>query len=328
MPIDEMDNTSVDVEEVTDGDQNNSGSQNDDQDFLVVNDRTRFRSADDAIKSFNEAGERIKVLSGWEKEIKDRFGVSDPQTAAALLQELADRREAERVAAAAPKPKPAATTQTDDEEGLSTEDAQALKWLKKHAPRLGFVPKEELTTLKDELQKQIEELRTGNSEASQQVFEAQRNALVDSGRESLKGWMATEKIVDNAKGEKQLVIESLVRDWVNGDPTQERGRRFFASPSESRAVVKEGFDKAIELLGWKTVGTNSSNSSSHAMSKGAALARNAKRMPQNGQASRAQSNSGKPQTRVDAGGRKDYIGTAHNDAWEVAQKHFAGHSAE
>jgi hypothetical protein len=327
MPIDEMDNTStVDVEDVNDGSQDNTGDQ--DTDFLVVNERTRFRTAEDAIKSFDEAGKRIQSLSGWEKEIKDRFGVSDPQTAAALLQELADRREAERTAAAAPKPKPAAaTTQTDDEEGLSTEDAQALKWLKKHAPRLGFVPKEELTTLKDELQKQIEELRTGNSEASQQVFEAQRNALVDSGRESLKGWMATEKITDNADGEKQLVIESLIRDWVNSDP--DRQRRFFASTSESRAVVKEGFDKAIRLLGWKTVGTSSSsNASSHAANKGAALARNSKRMPQNGPASRAQNNSGKPQTRVDAGGRKDFIGSAHNDAWEIANKHFHGTSAE
>jgi hypothetical protein len=326
MPIDEMDNTSVDVEDVADGSQDNTGDQ--DSDFLVVNERTRFRTAEDAIKSFDEAGKRIQSLSGWEKEIKDRFGVNDPQTAAALLQELVERRaEAERTAAAAKSQKTTATTvKTDDEEGLSTEDAQALKWLKKHAPRLGFVPQEELKSTVEELKAQIEELKTGNTAASQQVFESQRNSLIDSGRESVKGWMTTEKIADT-DGEKQLVIESLVRDWVNSD--QERVKRFYASSSESRALLKEGFDKAIKVLGWKTTGAGSTNTStSHAINKGAALARNSKRMPQNGQGSRAQNNSGKPQTRVDAGGKKDYIGSAHNDAWDIAQRHFSGHSAE
>src|SRR5580692_8154432 len=235
MPIDEMDNTStVDVDEVNDGSQNNTDDQ--DTDFLVVNERTRFRTAEDAIKSFDEAGKRIQSLSGWEKEIKDRFGVNDPQTAAALLQELVERRaEAERNAAAAKSQKTTATTvKTDDEEGLSTEDAQALKWLKKHAPRLGFVPQEELKSTVEELKAQIEELKTGNTAASQQVFESQRNSLIDSGRENVKGWMATEKITDT-DGEKQLVIESLVRDWVNAD--QERIKRFYASPSESRSLI-------------------------------------------------------------------------------------------
>jgi len=328
MPIDEQDNPVIDVDDPT-GQQDNTGGSGDNEDFLVVNDRTRFRSQEDAIKSFNEAGERIAQLSGWEKEMT-RYGVTDPRVASQLLDELVQLREqraaAEKAAKEAerkPQTTSAATTTSDDV--LSQEDANALAWLKKHAPRLGYISKDELTKTVEELKTEIKGLQEGSESTRNQYFEEQRAALVDSGRESVRGWMSEQKIVDGPEGEKMIVIESLIRDWVN--EKDERVRQFYAGPSASRAVVKEGFDRAVKVLGWGKAAQAVSSSASFAQSKGAAMARNGKRLPQHGVASRQQAaaNDG---VKVDAGGRKDHIGSALDKAWEVASKHFNGHSSE
>jgi hypothetical protein len=328
--IDEQDNTGLDVEQLNEDGSNDSVGGDNDEDFLVVNERTRFKNADDAIKSFNEAGQRIAQLSGWEKEIKERFGVSDPQTAAALLQELVDRRAeaanaAKEAAKAKEKPATAATT-TSADEVLTQEDADALKWLKKHAPRLGFVPKDELTATVDALKQQIEELRTGSTQSAEMEQERVKSERVDAGREAVRGWMAEQKIAADPEGEKQLVIESLIRDWVNSD--NERVRRFYESGSSAKQLIKEGFDKAVKVLGWGKTAVNPS-SAAYAQSKGQAMARNGKKLPQNGQARRTNGQKiDQSNVRRDASGKRDYIAEAHNAAFDLANKHFSGHSSE
>ena len=70
--------------------------------FLEVNDRTRYKTADEAKAGFTEAQNRITQLSQWEKliaaptvvdpvtgEERGGFGISDPQQVAKLLDELA-----------------------------------------------------------------------------------------------------------------------------------------------------------------------------------------------------------------------------------------------
>jgi len=324
MPIDEeLDNqVDLDVDSNGDGGSNADGAgDQDEQDFLVVNDRTKFKTQEDAIKSFNEAGQTISRLSGWEKEMS-RFGVADPQTASQLLSELVEFRNTKaKMEEAAKASGGKQATHTDEDENLSDEDKNALKWLKKHAGRLGFVPKEELTTTVDALKQDIEALK-GNNQAS---TEAQFNALVDSGRESVRGWMTEQKIVDNADGEKQAVIEEVVRAWVNAD--QNRINRFYASPSSSHSLIKEGFDRAVKVLGWGKAAGTGNGSVAAALAKGQSLVRNGKRMPQAG-AGRGKPGQQNNTTRVDAGGKKDFIGSAHNPAWEVANKHWSGSSAE
>lgn len=327
--VDDVDNQLVDVDVDSDGTGGNpDGSNDSNEDFLVVNERTRFKSQEDAIKSFNEAGSRIAELSQWEKELKERYGVADPQSAGRLLQELIQLRE-EKAALAKEQKESAskqntAVTRSDEDEVLSKEDADALKWLRKFAPRLGYVPQAELTKTVEDLKAELKTLQDQSAQSSTRYQEEQRSQLVDSGRESVLSLMAGDRIVDNADGDKIAVIEGLIRDWVNADNS--RVERFYAGAASSKALVKEGYDRAVKVLGWKT-SASSSGSTSYAQSKGAALARNGKRMPQNG-VSNKQSKNNASDVRTDAGGKKDFIGSAHNKAWDIASKHFSGTSSE
>ena len=307
------------------GEQDNTGDSGnqDDQDFLVVNDRTRFKTQDDAIKSFNEAGETIARLSGWDKEL-GRYGVTDPREAAQLFDELVELRKLKAESEKAAKAQGGKQeTHTDDEEALTKEEIEARNWLKKVLPKMGYIPKAELESTKAALEAQIAELKEGSETNSQAAFEERKTEFVASGRENVLGWMAEQKIVDDSEGNKMLALEGMIRDWVNQDDN--RVRKFYESAASSKAIVKEGFDRAIKVLGWSKSAGGSASSASYSQSKGSSLARNGKRLPQNGVSSRQQQ---QPQVRTDAGGRKDHIGSAHDKAWEIASKHFAGTSAE
>jgi len=46
--------------------------------FLRVNDRTVYKTREDALKGLDEAGKRISTLSAWEKEARN-WGLDKPQ---------------------------------------------------------------------------------------------------------------------------------------------------------------------------------------------------------------------------------------------------------
>jgi hypothetical protein len=325
---DELDTRDVDVEgQDPDGSDGNSGAPGEggdqsNEDFLVINDRQRYKTQEEAIRAFGEAGERIAQLSGWEKELK-RYGVEDPRVAATLLDELIqhrqDREKREKEAKGAPAEQKK-TTATDDEADLSKEDQDALKWLKKHAPRLGFVPKDELQPTIDELKQQIAELKQGNESAN----EERRNSLIEDGRSNVTKWLADDKFAD-PDGNKRQIVETLVTAWINSDDA--RVKKFYAGGIVTSNLLKEGYDLAKKQLGWSAAaGTKQNSSTSYAQSKGNALVRNGRRLPQPGMAGKqTKQDDG---VKRDAGGRKDYIGSAHNKAWEIAEKHFHPKEAE
>src|SRR5271155_617949 len=62
-----------------------------DEPYLAVNDRTTYRTREDAIKGYNEAANRIQQLSGWEKQAK-QWGLKDPEQLTAVAQELLQLR--------------------------------------------------------------------------------------------------------------------------------------------------------------------------------------------------------------------------------------------
>ena len=309
--------TEVDVDGTNDADGNSDGGSDDqgNEPFLVVNDRQTYKTREEAIRGINEAGTRIAQLSAWEKEL-DRYGVKDPRVAAQLFDELLEARtklaEAEK-AAGKSSAQDQNKTQTDDEADLSKEDKAALAWLKKHAPRLGFVPKEELQSLK----KEIEELKTSTAQDKEASQEQRRQSAVAEGRSAVASFLTTDKI-DLAK---QRTVETLIAAWINADDA--RVDRFHAGGSVQQALLKEGYEEAKKELGWGQSQQN--NGTSTAVNKGKALVRN-KTLPQAGAANRgSRQNDG---VRKDAAGRKDHIGSVHDKAWEIASKHFSHTSAE
>jgi hypothetical protein len=324
---DDLDTRDVDVDvQDPDGGDGNSGASGEggdqsNEDFLVINDRQRYKTQEEAIRAFGEAGERIAQLSGWEKELK-RYGVSDPQVAAQLFDELIksrqEKEQREKEAKGASEEQKKTTATNADEADLSKEDQDALKWLKKHAPRLGFVPKDELKQTVDELKQQIQTLQQGNESAS----EERRSSLIEEGRSNVTKWLADDKVAD-PDGSKRQIVETLVTAWINSDDA--RVKKFYAGGIVTSNLIKEGYDLAKKQLGWGAQ-AKPTTSTSYAQSKGNALARNGRRLPQPGMAGKAgKVNDG---VRSDAGGRKDYIGSAHNKAWEIASKHFHPADAE
>jgi len=294
-----------------------SGESSENDDFLVVNDRVKYATREDAIKAYQESGNRIEQLSVWEKELKD-YGITDPKVVRQLLNELVQRRndaeKAEKQAKeAAGDGKGKQTTRSDDSDELSKEDQAALKWLQKMAPRLGYVPKDELQKTVEELKGQITELQAGTQAAQ----EERRSSLIDSGRQNVSQWLSDDKIAD-PDGNKRHVIETLVTAWINQD--DERVNKFYQGGSVTKELLKEGYDLAKKSLGWTGA---QPDATSRAADKGRAIQRN-KSLPKPGTSGKAgQQTDG---VRRDAAGRRDHIGSAHNAAWEIANKHF--HNAE
>src|SRR5271157_3674849 len=74
--------------------QSTTDDSTDNQYFLEVDERTKYKTAEDAQKAYKEAGERIAQLSSWEKEIGKAYN-ADPQQVAAALDEYLQMKEAQ-----------------------------------------------------------------------------------------------------------------------------------------------------------------------------------------------------------------------------------------
>jgi hypothetical protein len=220
-----------DVQDTTDG----SGS---DSYFLEVDDRTKYRTAEDAQKAYREAGERIAQLSEWDKAIGKVYDAS-PQQVAAALEEYVQLKEAQAQAEAAAKGKSAGeqATHTDDVQ-LTPKELEAFKWLQKVSPKLGYVPKAELDAIKAEL----EELRGGVSEQSQARLDSQ----VETGEGTLRTWIKDAKLPDNP--EFAEFISDSVAAYFNR--SAQRQEAWFKGGAQAQTILKEAFDYVVKNLGY------------------------------------------------------------------------------
>lgn len=303
-----------------DGDQNTSGdSGSDDGDFLTVNERTRYKTREDALRGFTEAQTRITSLSQWEKVAK-QYGLTDPAQINQVVRELLDLRksaQAGKTAASDASQQPTGKTHSDDD--LSAEDQAALKWLQKMAPRLGYVPKADLDKTVAELKAQVDELKGGQQSTEEQA----RNAAIDHGSSELTKLMTDAKLPtdEDARG----AFETLIRAWIEADESNELRARFFASPSERAAVVKEGFEQVRKTFGKFTGG---SSPASYAANKNAAARRSTQPLPQQGASRGTQPGKGGNSRPNQGGPRTDPNRDQHEKAWEIAEKIFSGQNAE
>ena len=105
--------------------------------FLPVNDRTTYRTREDAVRGFNEAANRIQQLSQWEKEAK-QWGLADPTQFRAVANELLQLRR-EKAEAAAQAGRQNVERQANPADPKAKEAAQVREYLKQQ----GFISKEE-----------------------------------------------------------------------------------------------------------------------------------------------------------------------------------------
>ncbi len=277
--------------------------------FLTVNDRTAFKTEEDAIKSFDESGERIATLSQWEK-LKDEFGVETVEEARELLNELVDRRAREKAAGDRDQDpgKTADKPAADPGAGLSDEDKKAVAYFK----RLG-VP---VSTDVDGLRKQIDELKTSIQSGQESDNERHASAMIESGRsvltELVKGadlLGEDQKVNQKLTARAERAIRSYLEDTSIDDKTGDVRpgsplAHFYRGGNAQREVVQEAFNDFLETFNYgKTRGVAG-------YEKDKQDAKNPKPLPKGGTSA---------DVGVGADRKPESMVETHNKAWKIFQ---------
>lgn len=271
--------------------------------YLSVNERTVYRTKDDAIRGYNEAASRIAQLSGWEKTAK-QYGLTDPKEFVAVANELLEAR-AKLAEAAKQVSKPAA--------GPTDPKAKEAEQVKAYLKANGFISKEEQTEALKALQDRLDAMEQSGSRSVAERFD---NQEVEA-RNEVGTWLTASGIQDDATGTKLAVVGTLIKDWINND--EERIARWSRGGATAKALVKEGYDFSIKALDWKVTsatpgvaGQLKPTDPGYAAAKAKALAAN-KKLPAPGTAKHGDGT--KPPT------KKGGINAAlHDRAWAEFQK--------
>jgi hypothetical protein len=273
-----------------------------DEPFLPVNERTVYKTREDAIRGYNEAASRIAQLSGWEKQAK-AYGLSDPKQLDAVAKELLELRKEKADAAA----KLQAAPKTDPADPKAKESQQVKEYLK----NLGYVSKEDQASALKELQDRLDRFEQSGKQSEELRFQNQEAEA----RNDVGGYLTAAGVKDDANGTKLQVVGTLVKDWINND--EERIERWTRGGVTAKNLVKEGFDQMLNALGWKPAVTPAAGQlkptdPGYAAAKAKAVATN-KKLPAQG-TGRSHGDGSKPKV------LKGHINTAlHNKAWEYIQ---------
>ena len=275
--------TPVGVDEVVQQDPQDGGEQTKVQDkpeepFLPVNDRTVYRTREDAVRGYNEAANRIQQLSQWEREAK-QWGLADPTQFRAVANELLQLRR-EKAEAAAQAGRQNVERQANPADPKAKEAAQVREYLKQQ----GFISKEEQAEALKELREFMEEQRQQGAQSTELRFQTQEA----DARDDVAGYLETDGFKDDGTGMKMSIVGTLIKDWING--SDERVDQWSRGGRAAQALVKEGYGFVMQHLGWKAdvattaAGNLKPTDPGYAASKARAMAQN-KKLPTQGTAS-------------------------------------------
>ena len=234
------------------GDEGDQGDQGD-QDFLIVNDRTRYRTQEDAVAAYNEAGQRISELTPY-AEIAERMGISDPATLQDILMDYqqlrtaAAKQQTREDQGQAPSPK----VEQQIASNLNEQDKANVEYLKK----LGYSPAEAVVKALDE---KIKQLQTTVEQRFQQLdgmtgqlSQRHQQALVESGQ----NFMAQElqsRGYDTSDPEVLEVLENAITNWMTANSYTDKGNlipgspldKFFRGGRGLQDAVAQGLDRVL-----------------------------------------------------------------------------------
>lgn len=214
-----------------------------DEYFLSVDDRTRYKTSEEAIKGFQESGRRIAELTPWQQQAQE-YGLRDPRDLAALLDELIDYRAkagSQARGAESQQTKPAAGG-AGDGSNVTPEQKQAVEWLSKHGVEAGLVSKQELAELKETL----ETLRESAQVSDEERFERR----IDEGRGYLKAELQEMgiKLPENKEAAEGLLglLEDALTNWANLDDN--RVAAFYQGGDVLKQLIKDGLSTRAVVL--------------------------------------------------------------------------------
>ena len=304
-PVDDVDVPVVETDPVGD-DPTDPTPAKPEEPYLSVNDRTVYKTKDDAVRGYNEAASRIAQLSGWEKQAKE-YGLSDPKQLQAVANELLALRKEKADAAA----KLASTPKT--EEPADPKKAAETKQVKEYLKNLGYISKEEQAEGMKALQDRLDGFEQSGKQSEARRFE---NQEADA-RDDVSGYLSKAGIKDDATGTKLSIVGTLVKTWVNEDET--RIERWARGGTSAKTLIKEGFDQMLGGLGWKApvtpaAGQLKPTDPGYAAAKAKAQVANKGKLPAPG-TGKGHGDGSKPKKQV------GHINAAlHDKAWEYFQK--------
>lgn len=275
-----------------------------DEPFLPVNDRTVYKTKEEAIAGFNSAAQRIQELSSWEKQAK-QWGLADPRQLDAVANELLQLRREKAEAAAQAGKRNTSDVKVDPADPKAKEAAQVREYMK----NLGYVSKEDQEEALKELREAVAEMRNQGSQSRELSFQHQEA----DARDDVASYIAAAGLKDPS-GTKGNVVGTLIKDWINSD--EERIDEWSKGGRAAKTLVKTGFDLAMTALDWKPAtapGTKAAPAAAadYSVSKARAMQQN-KKLPAQG--------TGRDDKGKFTPKQKGHINAAlHEKAWELMQ---------
>ncbi|MCI0348999.1 MAG: hypothetical protein L0Z53_06195 [Acidobacteriales bacterium] len=300
--------TDVDTQQAVDNDdQNTSGGGDGDQDadkyFLEVDERTRYRTAEDAVKGFQQAGQRIVNLSGWEKTAK-LYGLENPSDVEELLDELLELRQSARTSPTKQQTDNSDAAAAAQRTGQLTEQEQqslaARQWLQNTLPEVfkGDAGKKLFVEVLG-----VDPQALVNQARAQEELHFQ--GLVDTGREHVLGLLRTQGF--EGDGAKALAerAERYIAAFIDED--DRRKKAFYRGGAALRQVIEEGLNDY--LSGYEPLKTR--GAADYQKKKLDSAKKAGKQLPTGQSGGKADESQ-----KVTLSGH----GKDHNKAWEVFQR--------
>lgn len=260
------------------------------QPFLQVNERTIYKTPDEAKAGFVEAQKTITTLSGMRAAVEEYVGKGNasPELIKQLLAEVVEARKSKAEAAKQTKGTPSNGDDDPRFEGKSADEIKAIqradKWYKEQAEKNGFVSKTEL----EKLQAELAELKG----APEKQLEAANNEAVRGGRDYLDKLLNDAKLALTDAETKRL--SGRIQAYVDGDE-ETLGRWWNAvrsgNRSEQNAIVKEAAEFALPSV---RAGASFKSAVNPAKTKAQLAARTSRPLPQQGTGNRPANGDNQP----------------------------------
>lgn len=238
----EEDETVV-VDDGSNGDELDGQDQVEEQPYLKINDRTVYKTPEDAIKGFNAAQERITSLSEYQKALEE-FGApkgADAQYLRGVIQEylkLVEEREATKAASGK---KPTASDEDKEFEGVAPQVVAQTKrgrqWLKENAEKVGLVSQDKY----NKLEQDFNEFKNGFTQRDQE----ERNAAVEEGQQKITSWLGEAKV--ELQSDERMKLENMISAYVNSDKGL-TNKWLKADRAGKVEIIKEGYSLFLPVV--------------------------------------------------------------------------------
>lgn len=199
--------------------------------FLDVDDRHRYKTKEEAIKAIRESGERIGVLTPWEKEVGEAFQGLTPARTAELLDELIELRA--KVKSGQPTVTPERAAEAAKDPKVAAQEKANLEWLKSQ----GFISKAEMDATLKELRDTVAALQGGAKTAEQERV----NQRIQQGEEVIRGFITEAKLSEKLGETAFKYIRGCLSEA--NDPDGKLFKEFMQGGTQMRTILKSLFDE-------------------------------------------------------------------------------------